>query len=122
MVSDTPYSILTDNNNYKVLPVAKDYNACVEINTGLAPYRWKMGAIFPVSFTDMKVFMARVDDVLSVYRRGLKAEHIDYKVSSSWCNVLKNNCVDRTTIARMGDPEHEGRSYFFSNGWLIFQR
>ena len=51
--------VLTDGNDYKVLPVAKDYKRIGEGNTGLNT--GGMGAVSPVPFAD-EVFMAKVDE------------------------------------------------------------
>ena len=53
--------VLTDGNDYKVLPVAKDYKRIGEGNTGLNT--GGMGAVSPVPFAD-EVFMAKVDERL----------------------------------------------------------
>lgn len=69
--------VLTDGNDYKVLPVAKDYKRIGEGNTGLNT--GGMGAVSPVPFAD-EVFMAKVDErIIRPTVEGLKAEHIDYK-------------------------------------------
>ena len=51
--------VLTDGNDYKILPVAKDYKRIGEGNTGLNT--GGMGAVSPVSFADA-LFMQKVEE------------------------------------------------------------
>jgi phosphoribosylamine--glycine ligase len=98
--------VLTDGENYKILPSAKDYKRIGEGDKGLNT--GGMGAISPVPFAD-EAFLDKVEEqVVKPTIAGLKADGIDYKgfIFIGLMNDNGNPSVVEYNV-RMGDPETE---------------
>ena len=98
--------VLTDGNDYLILPEAKDYKRIGEGDTGLNT--GGMGAVSPVPFATPALMKNIEEQIVKPTIRGLQQESIRYRgfvfiglmIDGDKPYVIEYNC-------RMGDPETE---------------
>jgi len=96
--------VLTDGQDYVILPEAKDYKRIGENDTGLNT--GGMGAVSPVPFADQE-FMQKVEEqIVKPTIEGIKKDQLDYIgfIFIGLMNVKGNPKVIEYNV-RMGDPE-----------------
>ncbi|HLV14579.1 MAG TPA: phosphoribosylamine--glycine ligase [Xanthomarina sp.] len=98
--------VLTDGENYKILPTAKDYKRIGEGDTGLNT--GGMGAVSPVPFATNE-FLNKIEErIVKPTIEGLKKDNLPYKgfVFIGLIKVGDDPKVIEYNV-RMGDPETE---------------
>ena len=98
--------VLTDGENYKILPTAKDYKRIGEGDTGLNT--GGMGAISPVPFVNNILLDKIEEQIVKPTINGLKKDKLHYRgFIFIGLIVVDNQPMVIEYNVRMGDPETE---------------
>ena len=98
--------VLTDGENYKILPTAKDYKRIGEGDTGLNT--GGMGAISPVPFVNNTLLDKIEEQIVKPTINGLKKDKLHYRgFIFIGLIVVDNQPMVIEYNVRMGDPETE---------------
>ena len=98
--------VLTDGENYKILPTAKDYKRIGEGDTGLNT--GGMGAVSPLPFADASFLQKIEERIVKPTVEGLKKDDLPY-IGFIFIGLIKVGNAPKVIEynVRLGDPETE---------------